>query len=186
MRVVVVTNVLLPSDVFSTSTKCSILNLHSLISGDTHDVVRALRVVDESDTQERFSPVNIESVMKFIPGTAAHTAAGVAEAAKIIKLKESLELTQLEPNDVNKRFESLLMNEHFNRRLFIECIENDIKPKKVKLLLLKHKLSENLIKPIMASYTKIYTDFEPISRNGRDAEVSVMKVRMNEAKMADK
>ena len=180
---VVLTNLLLhPSNVSSTPMKSSTSHPHSLISDDPHDVIQALRVRDESDTQERGFSFNFESMMRLIPGTDAHTAAHTAaEAAKIAKLKKSLGMAYLTPNDVNIRFASLLKNEQFNRRLFIECIKDDFTPKKVLSLLNEHNVSKDIIKPIIASYTKSYRHFKKLRRKVRDAEASVMKVREKEA-----
>ena len=175
--VILVTKHLLPSDVSSMPTKYSTSKSHSLVSDDTHDVIRALRVSDESDTQERGVSGAFESIMKFIQRGPSDRTIQQIEDAKLDQVKEDLNLPYLHPTDVNTRFASLLMNEHFNRHLFIYCIKYDVNPERMKSLLLEHHVSNDMVKPIMKSYTKAYEAFTKWRRKVLDAEAAAMRVR---------
>ena len=130
--VVVLTKLLLTSNVFSTPTKYSTSNPHSLISGDTHDDIRALRVVDESNTQERGFSFNVDSLLKFVPETEAHMAAQIAKFKKRVDMSRYLHI------DFDNTLAAQLTNAKVREDFLVEGLYLKIRPKSMEKLLSHH------------------------------------------------
>ena len=170
IRVVVLTKFLFfTSDVSSTPTKYSTSNPHLLISGDTHDVVRALRTSDESDTQERVFPVNIDPLLKYFSGTEAHT------AYQIAGLKNALERSIVKAK-VDETFELQLKDNGYRKHFLKVGLALETKPENMQLFLSQHLTSNNDIKKIGNLYTKAYQEFEKSPGTVGDVEKSVETV----------
>ena len=150
--VIVLSNLLLTSDVSSTPTKYSTSKPHSLISGDTHEVVRALRVSDESDThQERAPYFNFDSLLEYIPLTAA---------AEVARVKELLMISTSSKTWLDNFCNKLLTNEEHKWANVLAMLTNDIKPKSLRLFLSRHLSNKDEINTIIDPYTTLYLQLE--------------------------
>ena len=177
--VVVLTKLLLlTSNVSSTPTEYSTSNPHLLTSGNTHDDIRALRVSDESKTQERGLSFNFDSLLKYIPWTAAR-------AEKYIQTK----ITILD-NNVGKWLDSLLTNENFKWEQFAVLLNKNVKPKYIKRILWKYGKSKDEIESILLLYTTLYKHFgHKSTRKIKDVnmtKITALKVRTAEADIIEK
>ena len=147
-----VTKLLLTSDVSSTPTKYSTSNPHSLISGDTHDVFRALRISDESDIQQERAPYpSFDSLLEYIPLTAA---------AKIARVKDLLSMSTLSKSRLDAFCNTLLMDDDPKWRSMAEMLSKDIKPESLRLFLSRHLSNEIEINSIIDPYTTLYTTLQ--------------------------
>ncbi|CAI5736311.1 unnamed protein product [Peronospora farinosa] len=108
LSVVVVTKFFLQSGASSTS------NLHSLISEGTNDIIRALRVGDESHPQEERGPsFSFESMAANLPVSAADEAAEAANAGITAAEAANAGITAAEPqtiDELEKKLRSGRMN----------------------------------------------------------------------------
>ena len=142
-----VTKLLLTSDVSSTPTKYSTSNPHSLISGDTHDVARALRISDESDIQQERAPYpSFDSLLEYIPLTAA---------AKIARVKDLLSMSTLSKSRLDAFCNTLLMDDDPKWRSMAEMLSKDIKPESLRLFLSRHLSNEIETNSIIDPYTTL-------------------------------
>ena len=147
-----VTKLLLTSDVSSTPTKYSTSNPHSLISGDTHDVARALRISDESDIQQERAPYpSFDSLLEYIPLTAA---------AKIARVKDLLSMSTLSKSRLDAFCNTLLMDDDPKWRSMAEMLSKDIKPESLRLFLSSHLSNKDEINSIIDPYTTLYTTLQ--------------------------
>ena len=151
--VVVLTKLLLTSNVFSTPTKYSTSNPHSLISGDTHDDIRALRVVDESNTQERGFSFNVDPLLKFVPGTEAHMAAQIAKLKKRVAMLRYLHI------DFDNTLAAQLTNAKVREDFLVEGLYLKIRPKSMEKLLSHHITKKDEVAKIAEIYTTAYNNF---------------------------
>ena len=147
-----VTKLLLTSDVSSTPTKYSTSNPHSLISGDTHDVARALRISDESDIQQERAPYpSFDSLLEYIPLTAA---------AEIARVKDLPSMSTLSKSRLDAFCNTLLMDDDPKWRSMAEMLSKDIKPESLRLFLSRHLSNEIEINSIIDPYTTLYTTLQ--------------------------
>ena len=142
---------LLPSDVSSTPTKYSTSNSHSLISGDTHDGIRSLRVDDESNTQERAPYSNFDSLLKYIPWT---------NAAEIARVKDLLSMSTSSRAWIDNFCNKLLADEEHKWANIMKMLGKDIKPKSLRLFLSRHLSNKDEINSIIDPHTTLYSELE--------------------------
>ena len=175
ISVVVLTKLLLTSNVSSTPTKHSTSNSHSLISGDTHDDIRALRVVDESNTQERGPSFNFDPLLEFVPGTEAHMTAQIAKFEKMVATKRYL------PIDFDNTLPAQLTNTKVQEDFLVEGLIQRVRPKVMKKLLLEYKKKTDDVTKIADIYTTAYNNFMALKKRTVSNGVSVVKLAMKVA-----
>ena len=143
---------LLTSNVSSTPTKYLTSNPHSPIHDDTHDDIRALRVGDARNTQERGVSLNFEPLLKLFPWT---TSADVARIENLIK-KTKHSNTKL-PN-----LARIFLEEGDDKLMIMKAmVRKKIKAKSLEAFLSKHRITNQEIKSINAQYTSLYKDSSP-------------------------
>ncbi|CAI5704409.1 hypothetical protein KXD40_001378 [Peronospora effusa] len=162
LSVVVVTKFFLQSGASSTS------NLHSLISEGTNNIIRALRVGDESHPQEERGPsFSFESMAANLPVSAADEAAEAANAG--ITAAEPQTIDELEKKITQRKDEVISISDWIER----------LKPKN------KHRMDEfQLLLSTLADskHIKILLQRGGVSEDDQEKIISFYELLLSEHK----